>query len=48
MLPEKYEKILELPTKVYEDFTITEKAPNFWLKAPSALTFKKQAPKHGK
>ena len=27
-------KILELPTKVYEDFTITEKAPT------SAFTFK--------
>ena len=43
MLPEKYEKILKLPTKVHEDFTITEKAPTralFWLKAPSALTFK--------
>ena len=50
---------IELETKVFKDFTITEKAPTkafSWLKAPTiSLTFKnlirhytKQAPKHGK
>ena len=37
--------MVELQTKVREDFTITEKAPNlafFWLKVPSSnFTFKK-------